>query len=220
MESTLQFRNLQYGYPSAENAAHLNNATVFDKYFSQFKETGFPENDSIKTYKELKVIQECMEKDFSSKSARVIDIDVMAYYSNQFEKQGINVSQDLLKLIAGEISPLIMRLKMFYQRPRPFQVAWLGKIEILPLGSTSSLSPAYPSGHGAQSRFIALVLSEAFPEKKDWLMKLSEFVAYSRVCMGLHFPSDNVFGQAIAEYLFQTKEGQQLTEDILKNIQK
>jgi hypothetical protein len=220
MESTLQFRNLQYGYPSVENAAHLNNATVFDKYFSQFKETGFPENDSIKTYKELKVIQECMEKDFSSKSARVIDIDVMAYYSNQFEKQGINVSQDLLKLIAGEISPLIMRLKMFYQRPRPFQVAWLGKIEILPWGSTSSLSPAYPSGHGAQSRFIALVLSEAFPEKKDWLMKLSEFVAYSRVCMGLHFPSDNVFGQAIAEYLFQTKEGQQLTEDILKNIQK
>jgi hypothetical protein len=220
MENNALYTNLQYGYPSAENAAHLNHATIFDKYFSQFKETRFPENDSVKTYEELRTIQECMEKDFSSKSARVIDIDVMAYYRNQFEKHGINVSQDILKLIVGEISPLTMRLKVFYQRPRPYQLAWLSKIEILPLGSTSALSPSYPSGHAAQSRFIVLVLSEAFPEKKDWLMKLSEFVAYSRVCLGLHYPSDNVFGQAIAEYLFQTKEGQEFTEHILKNIQK
>ena len=113
-----------------------------------------------------------------------------------------------------------MRLKMFYQRPRPYQIAWLGKIEILPLGSTSALSPAYPSGHGAQSRLIALILSEAYPDKKEFLMKICDFVADSRVAMGLHFPSDNVFGQAIAEYLFQTKEGQEFTEDILKNIQK
>jgi hypothetical protein len=220
MDSTSQFRNLQYGYPSAENGVYLNHATIFDKYLSQFKETPFPENDSLKTYKELKVIQECMEKDFTSKSARVIDIDIMAYYRNQFEKQGINISQDTLNLIVGEISPVIMRLKMFYQRPRPYQVAWLGKIEILPLGSTSALSPSYPSGHGAQSRLIALILGEAYPEKKEWLIKLSEFVSYSRVCMGLHFPSDNVFAQGIAEYLFQTKEGQEFTQDILKNIQK
>jgi len=220
MESTLQFKNLQYGYPSAENGVYLNHSTIFDKYLSQFKETNFPENDSIKTYKELKLIQECMEKDFSSKSARVIDINVIAYYKNHFEKQGINVSQDVIKLIIGEISPLTMRLKMFYQRPRPYQVAWLSKIEILPLGSTSALTPSYPSGHAAQSRFIALVLSEAFPDKKDWLMKMSEFVAYSRVCMGLHYPSDNIFGQGIAEYLFQTEEGQEFTQDILKNIQK
>ena len=220
MESTSQFRNLQYGYPSAENGMYLNHATIFDKYFSQFKETNFPENDSIKTYNELKVIQDIMEKNFDSKSSRVIDIDVLVFYTNQFNKQGLNVSVDVLKLIIGEISPLIMRLKMFYQRPRPYQIAWLGKIEILPLGSTSALSPAYPSGHGAQSRLIGLILSEAYPDKKEFLMKITDFVADSRVAMGLHFPSDNVFGQGIAEYLFRTKEGQEFTEDILKNIQK
>ena len=76
MDSTSQFRTLQYGYPSAENGVYLNHATIFDKYISQFKDTPFAENDSLKTYKELKVIQECMEKNFDSKSSRVIDIDV------------------------------------------------------------------------------------------------------------------------------------------------
>ena len=49
---------------------------------------------------------------------------------------------------------------------------------------------------------LANVLSLEFPEKKEKLINLGKNIALSRVYAGLHFPSDNEFGEQIAKILF------------------
>lgn len=211
-----QFINqLFYGFPSKENGEFLDNATIYDKYYSNFLNTPFPANDSAETMKELYTVSQVLNDGKDKNIHLLIDQKHYDYILKQLAKQGINITEDTLMKIVLNVAPLVMRLKMHYQRPRPFQLGYVAKIPIFPHGSTPALSPAYPSGHGCQSRYIALVLAHFFPEKEDFLIQLSDYVAFSRVSIGVHYPSDNAFGQAIAEYLFKTPE----TEAFLTSIQ-
>ena len=213
-------KNLQYGYGSRQNTKLMDIKCPFDKYYEEFINTPFPSNDSEITIKELRDIESAIKEHGDDKNIVVIDTHIEEYYMAQLKKIGIQVDKDLIYDLNVSIAPLYMKLKYHYQRPRPFQLGWYHKIALMPNGSSSADSPAYPSGHGGQSRFIMLILSDLFPEHKEWLLKLSDYVAYSRVAMGVHFPSDNAFGQAIAEYLSRTEEYEQLLNDIAPRVYK
>jgi hypothetical protein len=216
-----QFINqIFYGFPSKENGQYLDKATIYDKYYSQFTNTPFPANDSAETMKELYVISNALNDGKDKNVHLIIDQQYYSYALKQFAKQGINISDETLQKIILNVAPLVMRLKMHYQRPRPFQLGFLANIPLFPHGSTPAQAPAYPSGHGCQARYFALVLSHFFPEKEDFLIQLSDFIAYSRVSIGVHFPSDNAFGQAIAEYLFKTPETKAFLDSIQSEIVK
>jgi len=211
---------LQYGYASKQNTKIMDNKCPFDKYYDEFINTPFPDNDGEITMKELQDIESAMKEHGEDKNIFLIDTQIENYYIAQLKKIGIQVDSQLIYDLNMSIAPLYMKLKYHYQRPRPFQLGWLKKVAIMPNGSSSADSPAYPSGHGGQSRFIMLIMCDLFPEHKEWLMKLSDYVAYSRVAMGVHFPSDNAFGQAIAEYLSKTDEYEELLNKIAPRVYK
>jgi hypothetical protein len=216
-----QFINqIFYGFPSKENAEYLDKATIYDKYYSNFLNTPFPANDSSETMKELFIISQALNDGKDKNVHLIIDQQYYSYVLQQFKKQGIEVSEDTLMKIVLNVAPLVMRLKMHYQRPRPNQLGFIANIPIFPHGSTPALSPAYPSGHGCQARYFALVMSYFFPEKEDFFIQLSDYIAFSRVSIGVHYPSDNAFGQAIAEYLFKTPETKAFLESIRNEIVK
>lgn len=50
------------------------------------------------------------------------------------------------------------------------------------------------------------------------LLDFSDYIAYSRVGIGVHFTSDNAFGQAISEYLFKTNECNDFIDQIAIDI--
>ena len=213
-------QSLQYGYASKQNTKIMDNKCPFDKYYEEFLNTPFPSNNSDITIKELKEIEVAMQEHGEDKNIFLIDTQIENYYIAQLKKIGIQVDSELIYDLNMSIAPLYMKLKYHYQRPRPFQLGWVNKIAIMPNGSSSADSPAYPSGHGGQSRFIMLIMSDLFPEHKEWLMKLSDYVAHSRVAMGVHYPSDNAFGQAIAEYLSKTDEYELLLNEIAPRVYK
>lgn len=216
-----QFINqLFYGFPSKENAVFLDKSTIYDKYYSNFLNTPFPVNDSAETMKELFIVSQAIEDGKDKNAHLIIDQYHYDYVIKQLKKQGIEISEDTLMKIILNVAPLVMRLKMHYQRPRPFQLGFIANIPIFPHGSTSALSPAYPSGHACQSRYFGLVIAYFYPDKEDFLMQLSDYIAHSRVSIGVHYPSDNAFGQAIAEYLFKTPETQRFLESIRSEIVK
>src|SRR5580704_7061779 len=52
---------------------------------------------------------------------------------------------------------------------------------------------SFPSGHATAAMAVALAYAMAFP-----LVALATLVGFSRVCLGVHYPSDVLAGQTIA----------------------
>ena len=91
-----------------------------------------------------------------------------------------------------------MKLKFFYNRIRPYQLANIYKFPLNPMPTISSQSPSYPSGHTVQSRVFAEILSFRYPDQQDMLDKFADKCSKSRCILGVHFPSDEVFGKQLA----------------------
>ncbi len=62
--------------------------------------------------------------------------------------------------------------------------------------------PAYPSGHSTQMHFLAYVLGELAPARKDEFIARADQVARNREIAGLHYPSDTRAGVLLAQQLF------------------
>jgi undecaprenyl-diphosphatase len=80
-------------------------------------------------------------------------------------------------------------LKQVVERPRPY----LPFPEPEPLVGTA-LGYAFPSGHAATSFAAATVLSRAGPRLAPALFALAVAIAWSRVYVGVHYPSDILAG--------------------------
>ncbi len=112
-------------------------------------------------------------------------------------------------------SPIMLRLKEYFNRPRPHEAAKILGISMSPYSSDAALysdyeghennksyTSSYPGGHAMQSRFIARMLGLKFPELLDKLVKISDIIADTRIALGVHFKSDNDYGKLLAEELF------------------
>ena len=82
--------------------------------------------------------------------------------------------------------------KHYYKRPRPFMTdASLenGKLE---------KSFSYPSGHGTESMVLALVLADLFPDKQEGIIAVSRNIAWHRIQIARHYPTDIFAGRVLA----------------------
>ncbi|HUZ61911.1 MAG TPA: phosphatase PAP2 family protein [Hanamia sp.] len=102
--------------------------------------------------------------------------------------------QSRLILISLGINTVVIEIiKQVVNRQRPYKVDSF--IEKLSGGG----SPSFPSGHTADAFLIATALSILFSKQKVWLVLVwiwAFMVTYSRVVLGVHYPSD-VFASMI-----------------------
>ncbi len=96
----------------------------------------------------------------------------------------------------GESGANILKAKSLFKRPRPY----IRNPLIIPCISKES-SYAYPSGHTAFARYLALALSRLHPEKAEALMKRADEIAWGRVVGGVHHPTDIEAGKKLADEL-------------------
>jgi len=128
------------------------------------------------------------------------------------------VFRPLLELLASDVETLVLKEKIYHNRPRPKEVAKRLNMDFHSASSETDHSPSYPSGHMACARVLAHALSENFPHKKSTFMKMADLVGRSRIDGGLHFPSDIQAGALWADLLWNGARRSGLrTEGLISN---
>ena len=207
---------LAYGNITEESLQFINKSNVFTQFFERYANVQYP--DMLESSDEIAEIISAQKKARDSSNWENVEKflmlcdgsmdDTFKVYLKKMEIPFNQAYIDKLDTISHTLGCLIMDLKVNFQRARPFQVAYYTNQKLHPMTTISGQSPAFPSGHACQGRFLTKVISQDFPHKKIELTKLSEQISKSRIIMGVHYPSDNFFGERIANEIWKEKDVQ------------
>ena len=176
----------------------------FRKFFkglkiNDYKNKPYPKNGSKKTLNEINYLKSLKHnRDFVISSD-----DIVNRFKKYFEENNIDYPIILVGDLITASKNFIMKIKHFYNRPRPKQVAKKLNINLGVVDLKSAKTPSYPSGHTAQSYLISNVLSDIYPKHKNNLLKIAEEIYKSRMVAKVHYPSDINFGKIIGNDLFK-----------------
>lgn len=134
--------------------------------------------------------------DTAAVTAGAIAIIVIVY--GLFDKTNFLKFRKYQVAFAYSVNAVIINiLKYTVNRQRPFEVD--KHIEKL----TGAGSPSFPSGHTGDVVVVALSMCLLFP-RQTWLLTIiwiwAIFVAYSRMALGVHYPSD-VLGSVVISFI-------------------
>ena len=147
-------------------------------------------------------------KKVSEKLQQVCDKKFEKLFQVFLESRRKTYNVEYYEMLIDSLVPIIAKLKQYYSRPRPAELAKSMGIDFTGDNLSSAQTPSYPSGHTIQAYVMAHMLSDQFPEHEDSLMKIAELVSQSRIDRGVHFPTDIEHGREIAESIHaQIKEG-------------
>jgi undecaprenyl-diphosphatase len=88
---------------------------------------------------------------------------------------------------------IALGIKMATGRPRPFETI----PQADPLLGGAIVGQSMPSGHAATSFAGAVVLTYFLPRSASFVFLLAVAIAFSRLYVGVHYPSDVVAGAAL-----------------------
>jgi hypothetical protein len=204
----MDLNQVTYGNPTKENKEFIEQKGLVDDLFVQFDEDSFPLNNSELVKDELNEIVDYINSisDEENKSFlaryKSYDRSLIQTITTTFKQKGIDV-ESICEDIVTDTKSLIYKLKYFYQRPRPFQLAQYYKLKLFPYSSYSSNTPSYPSGHTLQAYVILNVIADKHPNQYQFCKEMIDDVAYGRLYLGLHYPSDNDFAIEIAKEILK-----------------
>jgi hypothetical protein len=208
----MEFNDITYGNPTVQDLAFIQGKGLTDDLFDTLKDTlTFPKNDSELVKDELNEIVDCLatmlqpENQSFLKRYQSYDRNLIQALSSIFKQRNIDV-EELITDIVKDVQGLIYKVKYYYQRPRPRQIAQYYKLKLFPYKSFSSNTPSFPSGHCLQAIVILNVIGNKNPTEYPFCKELIEDIAYSRVYLGHHFPSDNDGAREIGKAILKHPE--------------
>jgi len=179
---------------------------IFDKFdIEEFKNFPPTPDNSSETKKEIDFLKNINLK---QKFVQEKD-DIEGNFVDVLKLNGIN-EKKLINKICQDVRKIILELKLFYKRPRPFRLD--SKLNDRLLDSMDGF--AYPSGHSTQSYLLYYVLSDLYPNLRSQLLKTTEDIVFSRQMARAHYPSDIRFGKKLAKSLYEYLKNNNLINKI------
>jgi len=206
---------ITYGNPTQEQIQYINTESYLDYLLKELSSYTFPKNSSEATKEELndiveflKVLDSQENKDQYLPRYRSLDANLGRFFKQGLIKSGKDENEitTLVDSILTDTKPLLFKLKFYFQRPRPFQLAEYYKLKLFPYNSHSDKSPSFPSGHAFEGRILTEVIGNRYPSLYAFMDTLFQDICYSRVYLGLHYQSDIDVGIFCADKVLESKE--------------
>jgi acid phosphatase (class A) len=161
-----------------------------------------PRPDSDTDQADLKVLREWQAKRTAAECSRARaeargDFGSLFENVSPFSKPLPPEVAAFFKRVHGDLDYAVGAVKGRYQRPRPFLRGQGLEPCIVIIGGY-----AYPSGHAANARLFALILSELVPERRAEFMARADEAALDRIIGGVHYPSDIEAGKRLGEAIY------------------
>jgi len=167
-----------------------------------------PSNNSSVTYNELLLLDKITSKT-NHKFNHIMDkLDQNAghFFHKFIEKKNLKIHEKqfvLLDIFVSELEQITYKLKYVFNRPRAYQLGSYHNIPIKARYAITGNTPAYPSGHAMIGYGYCLFLSHLFPKYKKKFYKLAKQVDYSRINVGVHYPSDGIASKIVVHKIFK-----------------
>lgn len=203
---------LSYGNPSRKYLPSLKTESYLDSLLGELASYPYPSNNGQDVIDEINQLinytNTLSSDDNLKKRYKIYDEQFEEYFVNVMSNSGADKEQveQVIKEIKKDIYPFIVKLKYHYQRVRPYQLSHILSMRLYPFDSVTSDTPSYPSGHGIQSKVYAEVLGSLYPKFHKKLQELSNDIGDSRLYMGIHYPSDLLFGEYVSELILSHPE--------------
>ena len=160
-----------------------------------FKKKKPPSDNSFDTAQEIKALKKIkLNKSFVKKYD-----NIEAAFAKTAKEQGIkDYDKKIAAKLIKESAPLILKLKKYHNRPRPYDLdKSLSSVKM-----DSMKTKSYPSGHSAQGMLIALVLKDKYG-KGSAFMQTAKNISDSRNMAHAHYPSDSKNGKELGKQLYK-----------------
>ena len=184
--------------------------TLFSEAASFIQLPQPPSNSSLEMGKDLLFVQGStfLRTPALEQSIKKHDKDPSFAIKRYLDLFGLEYDEKYIDKILEESAVLIKEQKNKFNRPRPIQVAPYYSMDLGVLKSKTNKTPSYPSGHSAQSRLIAEIYAEKYPNHAKNLYKAADECGLGRISAGFHFKSDHRAGVYLAKRLVKALKSQ------------
>ena len=202
-----------YGNPNRTLLPFLNTDSYLDSLLPELCSYPYPDVNSQEAVDEIneliKLTNQIADNEEAKKRFLLYDEDFETYLINVMVNTGAASKEEvegLVKDLHADIIPIIVKLKYFYQRIRPTQLALMFQMSMYPFKSSTADTPSYPSGHSIQSKIYCEVLGNKYPKFYKQLKALSDNISDSRLYLGVHYPSDATFSMYVCDVILAHPE--------------
>lgn len=152
-----------------------------------------PSNESDQTKNELNSVISLSNKRTEQDILNIlyIDKDPLYLYTEFLNRHELSFPIDSFSQLYTILHPIIKELKLFFNRPRPNQIAEFYDLDVDVLHTKTHATASYPSGHVAYAKLAELVSIDHFPQYIDYFRSFTAKVGLARMQQGVHFISDN-----------------------------
>ena len=158
-----------------------------------FKKRKPPVDSGYTTRTEINELKKIpLKKDFVKKFD-----NIESAFAKTAKEQGVeDYDKSIAKKLIKESAPIIIELKKYHNRPRPYE---LDK-NLSAFVMKSMKTPSYPSGHSVQGMLIGNVLKMKYG--KSAFMQTAKNISYSRRVAHAHYKSDSKMGEDLGNSMF------------------
>jgi hypothetical protein len=165
---------------------------------SKLKRQKPPKDNSLETFKELQELSKIKD---DRKFVEDND-DMIKVFENFSKLNNFNFPKETVKKMSlSAYDNVIKKLKFHFNRPRPKELAEEYGLKINDVELKSMKTPAYPSGHSAQSKLMANYLNDL--NNTSRFNVLANNISDSRNVAKAHYKSDSEFGKQIGDELYK-----------------
>jgi len=163
---------------------------------SSFKKLKPPSDSSFDTAQEIKLLKKIpLNKKFVKDNDNIESAFAKTAKDNNVKDYDKSIAANFIKKSA----PIILDLKKYYNRKRPYELDSSLKAIVL----KSMQTPSYPSGHSTQGTGIAKLLADKYPKVKSAFLKTGENISYSRSVARAHYKSDTKMGEQLGNSMYK-----------------